>query len=181
MSRLRRAAVVGALLLVASPALRAQACTVTSSPPHSSQQCAVDVPVSLTVGTLVRVHVSAASLGAPTFADFELGYRDDPGPVITVHGNRPWSVVVRGGSALWSASQTVVSVAPRGNKPVGDLRWSLIDGGPYTLLTTADAPVASGSATNGTVIPLYLRTMWNLAVDTPGQYTMTLVVMLTAS
>ena len=179
MSARRRALAVGALLLSASPALRAQACTASSSPPHStSQQCSVDVPVSLTVGTLVRVHVSAASLGAPTF---DVGHRDDPGPVITVHGNRPWSVVVRGGSALWSASQTVLSVAPRANKPVGDLRWSLTDGGTYTPLTTTDAPVASSSATNGTVIPIYLRTMWDLALDTPGQYSMTLVVMLTAS
>ncbi len=117
------------------------------------------------------------TLAAPASGDFDNGYVESAGPTITVHSNAAWTLKIDSPVTVWSG---VGSIA-RANKPVGDLLWGKALGGPYTsILTNSGASLATGAATNGTVVPLYFRTnlAWNL--DTPGNYSIQVRFTLTS-
>jgi hypothetical protein len=173
------------LLSVAAASVAQGQCTVAiTSPPSGS--CTQNTNMSFTVAAVARLTVGPfVGVGNPTFADYDAGYRDAVGPVLTVRANVPWTVSIRGTSPTWGATNDPTSGdAARANKPVGDLQWSLT-GSPtsYVPLTSTlgGATLSSAGATNETVIATYLRTLWDYSDDTPGTYTLTVTFTIVAN
>jgi hypothetical protein len=161
-----------------APVIASAQCTATGAP----ASCGVPGSVSMTAGRVVRLQMSAAStsLTAPTPADFDAGFNATTGPALTVSSNAAWTLHVRGAAALWTASNTSPGVPARANKPVGDLKWSSASGGAFSALTTSDVNLVTGSATAANVTTLYFQTLYNWTLDTPGNYSLTVVLTLTA-
>lgn len=167
-----------ALIMTSAPAVAFGQCTASGG----GGSCTLATSTSMTAGRVIRMQLSATSttLTAPTPADFDAGFNTTSGPSVTISANAAWRLHVRSTTAVWSAVTTSPGAPARGNKPVGDLRWSTNAGGPFTLLTTTDANLAAGTATAATVNTLHFRTMYSWTLDTPGDYGLTLVLTLTS-
>ena len=144
--------------------------------------CGVPGSVSLIAGRVVRLQMSAGStsLSAPTTADFDAGFNATTGPTLTVSGNAPWTLHVRSTTAFWSATNTSPGAPARTTKPAGDLSWSTSSNGAFNALTTSDASLFTGPATASNATTLYFQTLYNWALDTPGNYSLSIVLTLTA-
>ena len=171
-----RSALVLVGVLAASTA-RAQ-CTAAGN----GGNCGEPASVSMTAGRVVRLQMSAGStsLTAPSPADFDAGFNSTAGPTLTVSANAAWTLHIRAASPVWTATNTAPGVTARANKPAGDLKWSIVNGGSYTALSASDASLVSGSATASDATTLYFQTLYDWALDTPGNYSMTVVLTLTS-
>jgi hypothetical protein len=169
-----------ALLLAwtATSVMHAQSCAAAGAP----ASCNAPGSASMTAGRVVRLQMSAGStaLAAPTPADFDAGYNATTGPSLTISANAPWTLHVRAASSFWSATNTQPGVPARANKPAGDLQWSTASNGAFVALGGTDAPFASGVATAGNATTLYFHTLYDWTADTPGTYSLTVVLTLTA-
>lgn len=172
--------IVVALLALAGAARPARAQTTCTAPLPGS--CTVSASASLTIGGVVLLSVTTATsaLAAPTEADYDAGFAATTGPVITVMANTPWSLQLASTAAQWSATSTVPGIAAWTAKPASDLLWGTTAAGPWTGASTAGATLASGGRTAGTTIPLFYRTRYGWTTDTPGSYSLTLMVSITA-
>lgn len=170
-------AAFGALIAIAPLPVLAQ-CTAAGAP----ASCSVPGSVTMTAGRVIRLQLSATSttLTAPTLAHFDAGLNTSAGPTLTVSANASWRLYLRSSTALWSAVTTSPGAPARADKPAGDLRWSTNAGGPFVALTTTDANLLSGSATAAAASTLYFETLYSWALDTPGDYDLTLVLSLTS-
>jgi len=175
---------IGAAILVLvlgvstmSSSVQAQ-CTASGAP----DSCGVPGSVSLTAGRVVRLQMSAGStsLSAPTTADFDAGFNATTGPTLTVSANAPWTLHLRSTAAFWGATNTSPGAPAWANKPAGDLSWSTSSGGTFSALTTSDASLVAGPATASNATTLYFQTLYNWALDTPGNYSLSIVLTLTA-
>jgi hypothetical protein len=165
--------------LTASVAMNAKAqCTASGAP----ASCGVGGSVSMTAGRVVRLQMSAGStsLTAPTTTDFDAGFNSTTGPTLTVSANAPWTLNIRAASAVWTATNTSPGVAARANKPAGDLKWSTASGGAFTALSASDANLVNGSATASNATTLYFQTLYDWTLDTPGNYSLSIVLTLTS-
>ena len=170
---------VGSIVLVAAVALTANAqCTAAGAPAN----CGQPGSVSMTAGRVVRLQMSAGStsLTAPTTSDFDAGFNSTTGPTLTVSANAAWTLHIRAASALWTATNTAAGVAARVDKPAADLKWSTSSGGVFTALSNSDASLVSGSATASNATTLYFQTLYGWSVDTPGNYSLAIVLTLTS-
>ena len=156
----------------------AQNCTATGAP----ASCSVPGSVSMTAGRVVRLQVSAGStaLTAPTTADFDAGFNATAGPTLTVSANASWTLSVRASSAVWTATNTSPGAPARTDKPAGDLLWSTVSNGAFASLTTGDVNLVSGGATASNATSLYFQTLYDWALDTPGSYSLSVVLTLTS-
>lgn len=136
----------------------------------------------MTPGRVVRLEMSAGStsLTAPTPADFDAGFNSTTGPTLTVSANAAWTLHIRAASSLWTATNTATGVAARANKPAGDLKWSTTNGGTFTALSASDANLVTGSATASNATTLYFETLYDWSLDTPGNYSLSIVLTLTS-
>jgi hypothetical protein len=136
----------------------------------------------MTTTRVVRLQVSAGStsLTAPTPTDFDAGFNATTGPTFTVSANAAWSLYVRASSAFWTATNTSPGAPARTTKPAADLQWSTASNGTFLGLTTTDATLVTGTATASSVTTLFLRTLYGWTLDTPGNYSLTVVLTLTA-
>ena len=161
-----------------TPAALTAQCTASGAPAN----CGVPGSVSMTAGRVVRLQMTAGStpLTAPSPADFDAGFNSTAGPTLTVSANAPWSLNVRAASAVWTATNTSPGAPARANKPAGDLKWSTASGGSFSALTTTDTNLVSGAATASTATTLYFQTLYNWTLDTPGSYTLSVVLTLTS-
>jgi hypothetical protein len=123
---------------------------------------------------------ASTSLTAPTTADFDAGFNATTGPTLTVSANAPWALHIRAASATWTATNTSPGAPARANKPAGDLKWSLSAGGAFAPLTTSDASLFAGSATANDATTLYFQTLYDWALDGPGNYSLSIVLTLTS-
>jgi hypothetical protein len=162
--------------LIAAPA--AAQCTASGAPASCNQPGSA----SMTAGRVVRLQVSAGStpLTAPTPADFDAGFNATTGPTLTVSANAPWMLQVRASAASWTATNTSPGAPARTNKPAADLQWARSSAGPFVALSTTDATLVSGTATASTATTLYFQTLYGWTTDTPGNYSLTVVLTLTA-
>jgi hypothetical protein len=167
--------VVG-LIAGATSLARAQSCIANGAP----ASCNRPGSVSMTAGRVVRLQMSAGStsLTAPTPADFDAGLNSTTGPTLTVSANAPWTLHIRAATATWSATNTSPGVPARANKPAADLEWSTVPSGSLAALTTSDASLVSGTATAGTATTLYFQTLYDWTLDTPGSYSLSIVLTL---
>ena len=165
-------------LITAPASLDAQTCTANGAPAN----CSSTGSVTMTAGRVVLLQVSAASttLTPPTPTDFDNGFNATTGPTLTVSANAPWTLYLRASSALWTATNTSPGAPARTNKPAGDLKWSKVSGGPFSGLTTTDVNLVNGTATASSVTSLYFQTLYNWTLDTPGNYSLSVVLTLTS-
>jgi hypothetical protein len=166
------------LSCLAFPAAAEAQCQVATAP----GSCTQPGSVSLTAGRVVRLQVNAGStsLTAPTAADFDAGFNSTTGPTLTVSANAPWMLQVRASAAFWTAANTSPGAPARTNKPAADLKWATSAAGPFSPLVTTDVTLVSGSATAGSATTLYFQTLYSWTVDTPGNYSLSVVLTLTA-
>jgi hypothetical protein len=177
---LRLSAVGFALMLglfAASSRVGAQ-CTASGAPAN----CGLPGSVAMTAGRVVRLQVSAGStaLTAPTPADFDAGLNATTGPTFTVSANASWTLHMRAFTALWTATNTSPGSPARTNKPAADLKWSTASNGSFAALTTTDVNLLTGSATASSATTLYFQTLYDWTLDTPGNYSLSIVLTLTA-
>jgi hypothetical protein len=177
MRRLRTIVITIALIGVTAKSADAQ-CTASGAPANCSQAGSV----SMTAGRVVRLQMSAGStsLTAPTTADFDAGFNSSTGPTLTVSANAAWTLNIRAASAVWTGTNTATGVAARTNKPAGDLKWSTSSGGIFSALSGTDASLINGSATATSATTLYFQTVYDWALDTPGNYSLSIVLTLTS-
>lgn len=161
-------------LLGGPGALQAQTCEV-----NNQASCIVSAgTITIRVTRAARLVVPATTVALPQ-ADipaFQSGFGTPQPVAITVQSNSAWSLGVNGGAAFWTATPG----SARQTKPVGDLQWATAAGGPYADLTQTLATIASGAPTGTGAVTLYLRGRYTWAVDSPGAYSVPLVVTLTA-
>ena len=156
----------------------------------ASAQCSATAPascglpgtVSMTAGRVVRLQMSAVStpLTAPVPADFDAGFNATSGPTLTVSANASWTLSLRAVAATWTATNTSPGAPARTNKPAADLKWAKLSTGPFTALTTSDVTLFTGAATASSATTLYFQTLYNWTLDTPGNYSMAIVLTLTS-
>ena len=169
---------LGVGLLAAPVSLVAQACTANGSPAN----CNRTGSVTMTAGRVVLLQVSAAAtpLTPPTATDFDNGFNATTGPTLTVSANAPWTLQLRASTALWTATNTSPGAPARTNKPAADLKWSTASNGAFSALTTTDVNLVTGTATASSVTSLYFQTLYNWTLDTPGNYSLSVVLTLTS-
>jgi hypothetical protein len=167
-----------AIGVMTTPAVISGQCTANGAPANCNQTGSV----SMTAGRVVRLQMSAAStaLTAPTPADFDAGFNATTGPTFTVSANAAWTLHLRASTALWTATNTSAGAPARTNKPAADLKWSTSSNGAFSALTTTDVNLVTGSATASSATTLYLQTLYNWTLDTPGAYGLTVVLTLTS-
>ena len=153
-------------------------CTASGAP----ASCGVPGSVSMTAGRVVRLQVSAAStaLAAPTPADFDAGFNSTTGPTFTLSANAAWTLNLRASTALWMATNTSPGAPARTTKPAADLMWSTASNGTFNALTTSDVNLVTGSATASNATTLFFQTLYDWTLDTPGNYSLSIVLTLTS-
>jgi hypothetical protein len=136
----------------------------------------------MTAGRVIRLQVSAAStpLTAPTPADFDAGFNSTTGPSLTVSANAPWTLNLRASTAFWAATNTSPGAPARTTKPAADLKWSTASNGTFNALSTTDVLLVGGSATASSATTLYFQTLYAWALDTPGNYSLSVILTLTS-
>ena len=163
---------------MAAASTAAAQCTASGAP----GSCSVPGSVSMTAVRVVRLQVNAGStsLTTPTPADFDAGFNSTTGPTLTVSANAPWTLQVRASAATWTATNTSPGAPARAAKPAGDLKWSTNPAGAFSALSSTDVTLVSGVATASSATTLYFQTLYNWTLDTPGNYSLTVVLTLTA-
>lgn len=160
------------------PAAANAQCTVNGS----GDTCFLTGSMSMTAGRVIRLQMSAATtaLTAPTPTDFDAGFNATTGPTLTVSSNAAWTLHIRSATTFWSATNTSPGAPARTTKPAADLKWSLVAGGPFTSLTTTDVNLDTGALTASDVNTLFFRTSYAWTLDTPGNYSLNVVLTLTS-
>ena len=181
MNRMTTLCVTAMAIMIAGSAMPATAlaqCTASGS----GDSCTQPGSASMTAGRVVRLQMSAGStaLTAPTPTDFDAGFNSTTGPTLTVSANAAWTLMVRSSGAFWAATNTSPGAPARTTKPAGDLKWSTASNGTFSALTTADATLVTGAATASNATTLYLQTLYNWTLDTPGNYSLSVVLTLTS-
>lgn len=162
------ATVIGAVC--AAPA--AAQCVASGIP----SWCTQPITLQFVTQRTVRDTIAPTSFSfTVTLADYNQGYTQALGHSVTVLANAAWTLSISSGSANWTASG-----GARATKPQTDLRWATGAGGTYTPMSVANATVASGTATGGTVVSVYYRALWSWTLDSPGTYTLPVVFLITA-
>jgi len=166
------------LCAVVAPARSLAQCSASGAPDN----CSVPGSVSMAAARVVRLQMSAGStsLTAPTPSDFDAGFNSTTGPTLTVSANAAWTLHIRSGTAVWTAGNTSAGAPARTNKPAADLMWSTVSGGAFSALTTTDASLVGGAATANSATTLYFQTLYNWSLDTPGNYSLSIVLTLTS-
>jgi len=180
---MRRIRLCAALVTIAGAALiRPSTATAQCTASGAPASCNLPGSVSMTAGRVVRVQMSAGStaLTAPTPAVFDAGFNSTTGPAITVSANAAWTLSVRASAALWTATNTSPGAPARTTKPAADLKWSTASNGTFTPLTTTDVLLVGGSATASSATTLYFQTLYGWTLDTPGNYSLAVVLTLTS-
>lgn len=169
-------------LLVALGLLPAVTAAQTCSAAIPAGSCTASTTTTMVVGTVLQLALSASStiLTPPATAGYDAGFVADNGPGTTVKSNRSWTLHIAAGSALWTASNTTAGVTARVNKPAADLQWSTSPGGPFAGVTVVGTTFTSGSATGGKTTTIYYHTLYSWTLDTPGAYSLVVVLTLTA-
>ena len=134
--------------------------------------------ITLTITPTVRLATSTTgvALAAATASNFDAGFGAGTLMGVNVRSITTYTVSLRATTALWGA----VGAGARPDRPAADLQWGTLLGGPYTDMTTSAVSLTSGVATGGTNTNLYLRGRYTWVLDSPGDYSLTVQLTLTA-
>ncbi len=133
--------------------------------------------LSLTITKAARLTTSSTTvpLPSPTAAQYDTTFGTPASLGLIINSNTPWSLLVSGAQATWTAGG-----GGRVNKPVGDLQYAFALGGPFTNLTTTGVSVLTGTATASATYTMYFRVRYSWNVDNPGTYSMPVQLVLSA-
>jgi hypothetical protein len=127
--------------------------------------------------TLSATTTSVPSLSA---ADFSAGRRDVTGPILTIKANSAYRVTVQAALPTWQYTGSAANPA----KPASDLLWARSAAGPFQSSVAAVTlwPSAGTSAppTNGQIVALFYRTLWQWTTSPPGNYALPVNLTLTS-
>ena len=147
--------------------------------------CTRSVSLSTTVNDILLLTVSAttASLGNPTSANYgpASSYATGATPLVVaitpnvkVVANRGFQVSIAAGAAAFGPGTV--------GKPASDVQWGQTGpSGTFLGLTTAGAPVMSGTGTPDTNVNLTFQSRWAFERDVPGLYTLAVTLTLAAN
>jgi hypothetical protein len=168
--------VLAMMIAVLLPVTAGAQCTASGS----GDTCTQPGSASMTAGRVVRLQVTAGStaLTAPTTTDFDAGFNSTTGPTLTVSANAPWTLLLRSSATFWAATNTSPGAPARTTKPAGDLKWSTASNGTFSALTTGDITLVTGAATASNATTLYFQTLYDWTLDTPGNYSLSVVLTL---
>lgn len=173
----------GIILMLVGAGLRtaeAQTCTAAGGGGTCST---APISATMTVNAVVQLTLSSTStsLTPPGSTDYDAGFVANTGPSATVQCNTTCRLQISAGTPTWAATTTVVSAPARTNKPCSDLTWSTSAGGTFAGLTTSPVTVQSIPATGGSApVSFFYRTNYAWGLDTPGNYSLTVVFTLAA-
>lgn len=134
------------------------------------------ISVVISRSVLMSTTGTGIALDPPAPADYEAGFGETVGPVVTLRANAAWALSVRTTQSLWTGS----GATARADKPASDLQWGLFAGATFTDMSTTAATIEVGPATAGTDVPLYFRVKYAWLLDTPGAYTLPVQLTITA-
>lgn len=151
-------------------------CTATGIP----SSCTQARTLRITARATVEITVTPTSFNfAPTASDYTQGYTQALGHSVTLKVNDTWTLSIRSSQTNWTASG-----GARTTKPRTDLEWATSSGGPYTAMPGNNAgsalTVVSGGATSSTTVNLWYRVLWDWTLDSPGTYTLPVILLLSA-
>jgi hypothetical protein len=129
---------------------------------------------------MVQMSAASTALTAPTPTDFDAGFNSTTGPLLTVSANAAWTLHVRASTAVWAATNTSPGAPARTTKPAADLKWSTAPNGTFNALTTTDVVLVGGAATASSPTTLYFQTVYGWTLDTPGNYSLAVILTLTS-
>jgi hypothetical protein len=129
---------------------------------------------------MVQMSAASTALTAPTPTAFDAGFNSTTGPLLTVSANAAWTLHVRASTAVWAATNTSPGAPARTTKPAADLKWSTAANGTFNALTTTDVVLVGGSATASSATTLYFQTVYGWTLDTPGNYSLAVILTLTS-
>lgn len=178
----RRAVRLGSLLLLATAASATAAAAQGNCNVNREGACQVGATaayaLTVTITSVVRLSLpnSAIALGTATPTEFTAGFSTPVEVPLSIRANAGWAISIAAMSPVWSASPA----SAWQTKPVSDLGWGASPVGPFADMSGAPATIQSGGATGNTVIPLYLRTRYGWATDSPGSYSLPLQITITA-
>ncbi len=176
-------AAVTVIALAATSVARAQSC---SNAGPSTATCSVVATATATVADVVSMNIGTTSLAlsgvdsAPQFNGSGIYQPANNGlHTITVRANRSWTLSVKADAANWT--DTPAGTAGSYSKPAGDLAWAIgASPSSYTPMTTSNATVSTGSATNSQAVAMNYQTTYDITKDLPGTYTLGLTFTISA-
>jgi type VI protein secretion system component VasA len=122
----------------------------------------------------------STALTAPTPTDFDAGFNATTGPTLTVSSNAAWTLHIRSAATFWTATNTSPGAPARTTKPAADLQWSTASNGTFNALTTSDVNLVVCAATASNATTLFFQTLYSWTLDTPGNYSLSVVLTLTS-
>jgi hypothetical protein len=180
MTRLRLAVFTGVSLALigGTPSSSFAQCEIGSP----GAQCDQQATVAMTIGRVIQLQMAPTStaLTEPTPAHFDAGFNSTTGPVLTVSANSAWTLRMQAATAVWGATNTSPGEPARTDKPAANLRWSRVAAGPFVAMRTNNVTLTNAAATASNVTTLFYRTNYSWLLDTPGIYTLGIVLTLTS-
>jgi hypothetical protein len=175
---LRRTAMfVAAAALIAVPA-------VAKAQPTCAQQltCSLQPTATLTIPTIVRMQVPslAITMNGAAITDISGGAAVVAGPFgdVDVRANAAWNLTIAANAAAWTYTGTALGV-----RAANTLQYS-INSGAFAAISTTAATVASGAASNGTLVNVQFQATvpsdYADPANRPGSYALGLTLTLTA-
>lgn len=171
------AALLGALLTAGASA-HAQgscqvqgwaSCTLGGDATHS-------ISVTITSVAAMQLANGTVTLPTPDHLAYSAGFTGTGSVAYSIKANNPWTITIAGATAFWGATPGTA----RQNKPVSDLQFATAPAGPFADLSTTQATLATGAASAGSFLTLYLRSKLSYALDNVGAYTMQVNLVITA-
>ena len=179
-----RTHVAGVLVLLLAHRAAAQSCTTQTIGSNQTRTCQTPITVSgsnatgFVAPTLMELDVSPSTWSTtPTLAQLDAGKTATQTMTLSVRANTGWIVTASG-----NATFTATGALARADKPVSSIRYSTVNSGSGTGLSTTAATIASGSAgsaTGSNVKTLYWWTTLSWTGDPPGSYSMPITLTLT--
>ena len=142
-----------------------------SAEPCSERVCTATNTVQVHVGTVLRLSLQGSTVVLATAGPETIrsGGQAATGPSAVVRSNGSWKLHISAAQDVW----TPLDSSARLDKPATDLTWSTRSADGFSSLSTGLTEAARGGPTSGTTLPLYYRTRFAPAADTPGAYSMT--------
>lgn len=162
------------VLSLAAAGILAGAGTATAAE-CTDRVCTVTNTVQVHVGTVLRLSLQGSPVVVATASSetIQNGMQAGEGPSAVVRSNGSWKLHISAAQDVWTAADA----SARLDKPATDLTWSTSSTDGFSSVSTGPTEAARGGPTGGTALPLYYRTRFAPASDTPGEYMM--VVRLT--
>jgi hypothetical protein len=162
------------VLSLAAASVLAGAATASATE-CTDRVCTVTHTVQVHVGTVLRLSLQGSPVIVATASPetIQSGAQAGEGPSAVVRSNGAWKLHISAAQDVWTA----MDGSARLDKPATDLTWSTSATDGFSSLSSGATEAARGGPTGGTALPLYYRTRFAPASDTPGAYQM--VVRLT--